>query len=331
VKRPWGKLLALSIGLFLFLWIFRQVGLEETLAEVRQVGWSFPFLLLPSGVMALLFSIGWWLTLAPGVPLAQTFLMRAAGEAVNLITPTGYLGGEPLKASLLRRFGIPLTDGLASVVVTKTMTTFAFCLFIFLGLACALPRTREFNSAFLGGLGVGLFLALSVLALYYGQTRGMFSWLHRLIYRLGARGEAWMARREGLEVLDGKIATLYGARRPLAWCLLFSLLGWLTSAIEAYFFLWAMGSRVDASTAMMIQALLLGVKGATFFIPANLGAQEGGTVLIFISLGMSAETATAFSLLRRSREILWVGIGLLVLARTGWPAFAGQAAGERGS
>jgi len=80
-----------------------------------------------------------------------------------------------------------------------------------------------------------------------------------------------------------------------------------------------MGGRVDVPTAMVIQALLLGVKAATFFIPANLGAQEGGTVLIFLGLGMSAEAAMAFSLLRRAREILWVAIGLLVLTWTGWP------------
>jgi len=331
VKRPWGKLVALCLGLFLFLWILGQVGLEETFAQVRQVGWSFPFLLLPSVVMALLFSIGWWLTLPPAVPLAHAFLIRAAGEAVNLITPLAYMGGEPLKASLLRRLGIPLTDGLASVVVTKTMTAFAYSLFIFLGLASALPRTQEFSSALLGGLGVGLFLALSVLVLYYGQTRGMFSLLHWLIYRLGARGEAWMAKREGLEVLDSKIATLYRARRPLVGCLLFSLLGWLTTAVEAYLFLWAMGSRVDVPTAMLIQALLLGVKAATFFIPANLGTQEGGTVLIFLGLGISAEAAMAFSLLRRAREILWVVVGLTVLARSGWPALQGQRETEPGS
>jgi len=38
-----------------------------------------------------------------------------------------------------------------------------------------------------------------------------------------------------------------------------------------------------------------------------------------------------FSLLRMAREILWVAIRLLVLTRTGWPVFAGQAEGERGS
>lgn len=318
MKRPWGTLIALCLGVFLFLWILGQVGLEETLAQIGQVGWNFPFVLLPSLLAGVLLSVGWRLTLPPRVPFGRLFLIRTAGEAVNLITPLAYLGGEPLKASLLRPLGVPLSDGLASVVVTKTMTTLAYCLFIFLGLACALPRTQEFASALLGGLGVGLFLALSVLVLYYSQTRGMFSLLHRLIYRLGARGGAWMAKREEIEILDGKIATLYQNRRPLVGCLLFSLLGWLTTAVEAYVFLWAMGSRVDVPTAMVIQALLLGVKAATFFIPANLGTQEGGTVLIFLGLGMSAEAAMAFSLLRRAREILWVAIGLLVLTRRGW-------------
>ncbi|MEE9182779.1 MAG: lysylphosphatidylglycerol synthase domain-containing protein, partial [candidate division NC10 bacterium] len=185
MKRPWGKIVALCLGLFLFFWIFAQVGLEGTLAQVRQVGWSFPPLLLPSLLMWVLFSLGWWWTLPPGVSFPNLFLVRTAGEAVNTITPLAYLGGEPLKASLLCRLGMPLTDGLASVVVTKTIAAFAYCLFIFLGLATALVGTRSSSSALVGGIGAGLFLALSVLVLYYSQKRGLFSYLHRLAYWVG--------------------------------------------------------------------------------------------------------------------------------------------------
>ena len=318
MKRPWGKIVALCLGLFLFLWIFGQVGLEGTLAQVRQVGWNFPPLLLPSLLMWVLFSLGWWWTLPPGVSFPNLFLIRTAGEAVNTITPLAYLGGEPLKASLLSRLGMPLTDGLASVVVTKTITVFAYCLFIFLGLATALVGTRTSSSALVGGIGAGLFLALSVLVLYYSQKRGLFSYLHRLAYWVGIRGEAWRAKREVLEILDAKILSLYRNSKSLSGCLLFSILGWLISPIETYFFLWALGTPVDLITTIVIQALVLGVKAASFFIPAGLGAQEGGNVLIFVALGMSGEVALAFSLLRRAREVAWILIGLMVLTRYGW-------------
>ncbi|MFQ5881661.1 MAG: flippase-like domain-containing protein [Candidatus Methylomirabilales bacterium] len=327
----WGRMVAICLGLFLFLWILRQVGLEETLHQVRQVGWSFFPLLLPSLLMIILFSLGWWWTLPRPLPFLSLFLIRAAGEAVNTITPLAYLGGEPLKASLLQRLGISLTDGLASVVVTKTALTFTYCLFIFFGLAIALLGAWNSPPALVGGAGAGLFLAISVLILYYSQRRGLFSILHRLIYWLGVRGEAWMAKREVLEILDTKIVTLYRSSRALSGCLLFSLLGWLTSPLETYLFLWALGTPVDLLTAIVIQALVVGVKAATFFIPASLGAQEGGNLLIFLGLGMSGGTAMAFSLLRRAREVVWIIIGLMVLSRFGWRRLEASPKMERGS
>ncbi|MFQ5532304.1 MAG: flippase-like domain-containing protein [Candidatus Methylomirabilales bacterium] len=318
MQRPWGKLVALFLGLFIFIWVLRQVGLEETAAQIRKVGWNFLPLLLPSFLMWILFSLGWWWTVPPRISFPNLLLVRTAGEAVNTTTPLAYLGGEPLKASLLSRYGIPLTDGLASVVVTKTASTFAYCLFIFTGLATALFAARDFSFAMVGGTAAGLLLGVGVLVLYYGQRRGLFSLFHRIIYRMGVRGRAWIKKRGALANLDSKIDTLYQNRKILSGCLLFSVLAWLASPIETYFFLWALGTPVEPMTAIAIQALVLGVKASTFFIPGGIGAQEGGNVLIFLGLGMSPETAMAYSLLRRGREIAWILIGLAVLTRFGW-------------
>ena len=62
---------------------------------------------------------------------------RTAGEVVNMTTPTAYVGGEPLKAFLLKRHQIPMVDGLASVVIAKTIMTLAQVLFILVGIALA--------------------------------------------------------------------------------------------------------------------------------------------------------------------------------------------------
>ncbi len=153
----------------------------------------------------------------------------------------------------------------------------------------------------------------------------MFSFLHRLVHWLGVKGEAWMKKREAVEVLDSKIESLYLNSRSLSGCLVFSFLGWLTTAIEAYFFLWAMGTPVDLATAIEIQALVLGVRAATFFVPGNLGAQEGGNVLIFMGLGMGGDVAMAFSLLRRARQVAWILVGLAILTRYGWGEFESPA------
>jgi uncharacterized membrane protein YbhN (UPF0104 family) len=54
-------------------------------------------------------------------------------------------------------------------------------------------------------------------------------------------------------------------------------------------------------------------KLAAVIVPGSLGIQEGGQVLIFVAFGFSASLAMTFSLLRRGREILWIGFGLSVL------------------
>ncbi|MEE9124700.1 MAG: hypothetical protein V3U14_09470, partial [candidate division NC10 bacterium] len=93
--------------------------------------------------------------------------------------------------------------------------------------------------------------------------------------------------------------------------------GWLTTILETYVFLWALGTPVDLVTAIVIQALVLGVKAAAFFITVSLGSHEGGNLLIFLGLGMSGEVAMAYSLLRRARQVTFIFIGLAVLTRFG--------------
>jgi hypothetical protein len=59
------------------------------------------------------------------------------------------------------------------------------------------------------------------------------------------------------------------------------------------------------------------IKGGTFFIPGSLGAQDGGNLLLLQAFGYSDVTGITFALLRRFRELVWIGIGLLCLAGTG--------------
>jgi uncharacterized membrane protein YbhN (UPF0104 family) len=70
---------------------------------------------------------------------------------------------------------------------------------------------------------------------------------------------------------------------------------------------------VDFPTAFSIEALSGVAKLAALFVPGSLGVQEGGQVLIFVAFGLGAPLAMTFSLLRRGRELLWVGFGLIVL------------------
>ena len=111
------KLIFLIIGLVALVGIILHIGLDPILHTVSQLGLlQFGVILLPMIVVYGLETVGWQLTLgahAQKVGFMRLFTIRMAGETVNVTTPTAYVGGEPLKAYFLKRYGVPMVDGLA--------------------------------------------------------------------------------------------------------------------------------------------------------------------------------------------------------------------------
>ena len=84
-----------------------------------------------------------------------------------------------------------------------------------------------------------------------------------------------------------------------------------------YVILYYLGDPAMAFSAISIGALSVFIKGGTFFIPGSLGAQDGGNLLFLRAFGYSDVTGITFALLRRFRELVWIGLGLLCLTFVG--------------
>ena len=91
----------------------------------------------------------------------------------------------------------------------------------------------------------------------------------------------------------------------------------MAEALEVYVILYYLGGPAMALSAISIGALSVFIKGGTFFIPGSLGAQDGGNLLLLKAFGYSDVTGITFALLRRFRELVWIGIGLMCLAMMG--------------
>ena len=94
-------------------------------------------------------------------------------------------------------------------------------------------------------------------------------------------------------------------------------LGWLAEALEVFVIIYYLGGPATVVSAVSIGALSVFIKGGTFFIPGSLGAQDGGNLLLLKAFGYSDVTGITFALLRRFRELVWIGIGLACLAVLG--------------
>lgn len=303
------------IGLVLFGWILSRADLNALWGQVQDLHWRFGLVVLFYAVIFGLDTLGWLFTLRPQVrsqvPLVSLFRARLAGEAVNYVTPAASIGGEPVKAYLLlRRFGIPLKEGMASVVIAKTTFAFSMLLFVILGLAITL-FTRPLPDQILRWVWGALALLVLLLSLFIGVQflqpfrRGAVL-LRRFLPRFRTRGKAW----------DESIVGFY-RKSPGAtfWSVLFHFLGWMAGVLEVYLILYFLGIPVNLSTAWSIEALWVLLRSGAFFIPASLGASEGFSLLICVALGMSAVSGLGLALIRRAREILWMGAGLAEYAR----------------
>ncbi len=282
--------------------------------------------LIPSLVMYVIEAYGWKITLGPSakdIPFWRVLAIRTAGEVVNMTTPTAYVGGEPLKAYLLKKHGVPMVEGLASVVIAKTTMTIAQVLFILIGIGLGFwllgANGSSGQMAAAGLLSVGL-LFFGTAAFVLVQRRGLFTWILDLLRRIGLRIGFLEAREEQLKSLDRTILNFYTHHQSAFYASTgLYFLGWLAEALEVFVIIYCLGGPATALSALSIGALSVFIKGGTFFIPGSLGAQDGGNLLLLQAFGYSDVTGITFALLRRFRELVWIGIGLLCLALAGKP------------
>ncbi|MFO0705670.1 MAG: lysylphosphatidylglycerol synthase transmembrane domain-containing protein [Nitrospira sp.] len=310
----------LTLGLLVW-----HIGPGRIFDAAAQLGpLALAVVLLPSLLMYAIEAYGWKVTLGPSaqaVPFWRLFAIRTAGEVVNMTTPTAYVGGEPLKAYLLKKHQVPMVEGLASVVIAKTTMTIAEVLFILLGIGLGVwllgGQDSSGQTVAAALLSVGL-LAFGTAAFVFVQRRGLFTWILELLRTLGIRIGFLEAREAQLRELDQTILDFYTNHRP-AFITSTGLyfLGWLAEALEVYVIIVFLGGPAAVWSAISIGALSVFIKGGTFFIPGSLGAQDGGNLLLLKAFGYSDVTGITFALLRRFRELVWIGIGLLCLAVVG--------------
>jgi uncharacterized protein (TIRG00374 family) len=301
------------LGVALLAALVAQNDPGAVLTSIAGLSWRLGVILcFPAFLVALFDTLGWrYAFLHEAVPFGALAASRLAGEAFNMTTPTAAVGGEAVKAWLLRGHA-PLDATLASVIVAKTTITLAQGLYFLLGVVVAW-QTGLAGSALLYGMLWFLAIEAVALALFVlVQTRGMLGWTWRLLERVGIRPSRVQAMLGGVDDALGQFYRTAPGRLGLS--IGFHFVAWLLGSVETWLILKFLGSEVSLATATVIEAFGTAIKVATFLVPASLGVLEGGFVATFRALGLSPTTAISFSLVRRLREAVWIAIGLVAFA-----------------
>ena len=305
------RILPLAAGLLAVVLLVRHFGLESlTSALTRVTWWQFALVCAISGATMVIDTLGWRYTLVTGRPrFLRLLAARCAGQAVNVVTALGGLGGEAIKAWLIRR-DIPYEASVPSLILAKTAEIVGQALLLVTGIVVAWA-TGIVGRSLLGPMCYLLIVeVIAITGFIVAQVAGGVGRVGRLL--------AWMGAGRGAHRIDGAVRDFYRSHwRALLASIACHYVSWLVGTLEVLVILRSLHVAAAVETAVIVEALGTGVRFATFFVPASLGTLEGAYAAAFTAFGWAASDGLAFSLVRRGRQAVWIGIGLVVLGAMG--------------
>ena len=146
-----------------------------------------------------------------------------------------------------------------------------------------------------------------------GTRHSFFAWLASAA--MGARAPKWLQRAAAAELDIRSFRDRHP--RPFAKVLALDSLAQVLTVVEVLGALWAMGMWPSLLQVLVIEAASRIVKMLGTWIPARIGADEGGAVASFTLLGLPPAAGLMLAAARRIRDLLWCAIGIAWTARSG--------------
>ena len=308
------RLVVLAGGAGLFAYLLHAIGPTAVIASFRVLSWRLVLVIVfPTVVLKACDALGWRCALPhQQVSLWRLATVLVAGQAVASTTSTGAFGEDAVKAWLLRD-EVSGRDTVSSLIIVETTSNVSKGLLLLIGILIA-RQTLPSSGPLLRIMEWLLVLEiLAVAGFIVVQLHGIAARGHGVLRRLGLAAGS-QAGAAAVDV-DRALVTFYRCEpRRLALSVAWSFLGWLSAALEIWLILYLLKTPVSAGVALVIEAFGTGISFATFFLPVEIGIDEGGAVATFLALHMSGATGMSLSLVRRVREMSWIALGLLILA-----------------
>ena len=138
--------------------------------------------------------------------------------------------------------------------------------------------------------------------------------------RLSSRVGGWLGRWRAGKMLAGRLSAIEEMDRQfvkfytehtgrMGSTILLGLIPWTLGAVEIYVVFDLLGQPISLAEAVILQAVSEMARAAVFFIPSGLGAQEGVFMLLGAAFTGSPSLGVAVALVRRMRELFWIGLG----------------------
>ncbi|WP_156308738.1 lysylphosphatidylglycerol synthase transmembrane domain-containing protein [Sphingobacterium endophyticum] len=309
-------ILALIILAFVVVFIL-NTDFAATKQELNKIGFKFIYLISITFLAYFFGTWSWHVCLGNDrkkISLIRLFAVRQVGETVGQFNPTSIVGGDLLKAEMLKPYGIS-SDNALSAVATSRITTVLSQILLFL-LACLWLNCLEIGQLAIQNLGIFFYVFIGLLIL---SNLIFFYWLifSKSIFRASKpiQSKNFIAKLIfKMQELMFNIRKSYRYNPKSFWLSYFlATIHWLIGSLEFYLILLFLGFDVIPMHGLLLDMGVIVFKSAGAFIPGQLGFEElGNKIMLQIIAISNASVWISASILRRARQLFWIAMGFIL-------------------
>lgn len=293
------------VGLLIFLSVFYIIGLEKILYQLARL--NLIFYSLSIGCIfsiILLWTLRWRLFVLKHnskIPFFGLFKNLLVGLAINNLTPVARLGGEPIRAYLLKKeYEVKMRNGLATILSELTaefIASVGVVIVSILLLTVFMHPPLWLYVIFVMFLILSIVGLLGIFGIYSKKRAGIrvIDWVTNKIKRIKPLRERILG---GYKDFRKTFRRNLKNRKEFSKAMTISGLIKVFSALTFFFIFLALGYQIG-----LIQILIaIGVSFMLLSVPAtpgSLGIFEGGLTSTFILLGIPAPISAAAVFLNR--------------------------------
>jgi hypothetical protein len=300
MKRSDTILIAVGLGLFAF--VASRIGWTALLHQLMTASLAMPVVVSISFLRLVLQTHAWRIALQKeGVTatFGELLGIRLASQSMGYLSVLGPALSEPMKINLLKG------NWNASATATLADTGIYWFTSAIVGLAGCVAAAILLAGAQRAGTPFGVALLFALLLVLLIRQKPL---LQRLVAAFGERAPSWLRKGAALEQEIRSFRT----RHPLSVrsMLFLDLLCQVLLVAETAVVLYYVRLPIHLPVLLGIETATRVTKIVAGWLPARIGADEGGAAAAFAAFGLSPAAGVVLALTRRLRDLLWCVLGL---------------------